>query len=180
MRLGPITHQSLGQDPLKDSSCLNGKDREGCGWREVEGRGPWGPIHRHLICYLHYRVESRASSTPSPPTQIHLFISRGCLNETSGLKNHTVCGSINTSAPTTATQQVPVTLSPKSLLERHVLFIPITPTLTQMHAHLCGLRINIQIITQRRGNFEHGGVFVLIQAKNVLFWVFLNKLMILN
>lgn len=32
-----------------------------------------------------------------------------CLNETSGLKNHTVCGSINTSSPTIATQQVSLT-----------------------------------------------------------------------
>lgn len=29
VRLGAITHQSLGQDPLKDTSCLNGKAKEG-------------------------------------------------------------------------------------------------------------------------------------------------------
>lgn len=29
VRLGAITHQSLGQDPLKDTSCLNGNAKEG-------------------------------------------------------------------------------------------------------------------------------------------------------
>ena len=33
--LGTITHQSLGQDPLKDTSCLNGKQEEGA----VAGEG---------------------------------------------------------------------------------------------------------------------------------------------
>lgn len=35
VRLGAITHQSLGQDPLKDTSCLNGKEKEGA----VAGEG---------------------------------------------------------------------------------------------------------------------------------------------
>lgn len=40
VRFGAITHQSLGQDPLKDTSCLNGKEKEGAvvGF----GRGGWG------------------------------------------------------------------------------------------------------------------------------------------
>lgn len=50
----------------------------------------------------------------SGPLLKYISFFRGCLNETSGLKNHTVCGSINTSSPTMATQQVPVSLSPST------------------------------------------------------------------
>lgn len=38
VRFGAITHQSLGQDPLKDTSCLNGKEKEGGSGRVWEGR----------------------------------------------------------------------------------------------------------------------------------------------
>lgn len=84
----------------------------------------------------------------SGPLLKYISFFRGCLNETSGLKNHTVCGSINTSSPTMATQQVPVSLSlslPQlsSVLESNVLFIPITPTVTQIHAHLCSFNQNL-------------------------------------
>lgn len=43
VRRGAITHQSLGQDPLKDTSCLNGKEKEGA----VAGEGLRGPSQRH-------------------------------------------------------------------------------------------------------------------------------------
>lgn len=37
VRLEAITHQSQGQDPLKDTSCLNGKSKGGGnGWRVGE------------------------------------------------------------------------------------------------------------------------------------------------
>lgn len=147
MRLGAITHQSLGQDPLKDTSCLNGKEKEGA----VAGEGLRGsqPTSSNPPFTLLQWSRGLAASR-APLKYISLF--RACLNETSGLKNHTVCGSINTSSPTMATQQVSVTkhsffsfsLSlPKSLLKSHVLFIPITPTFTQIHAHLCSFNQNL-------------------------------------
>lgn len=46
VRLGAITHQSLGRDPLKDTSCLNGKEKEGAAAREGLEESP---SHRHLI-----------------------------------------------------------------------------------------------------------------------------------
>lgn len=41
MRPEAITHQSVEQDPLKDSSCLNGKGRKGTSEREKESGGEW-------------------------------------------------------------------------------------------------------------------------------------------
>ena len=84
----------------------------------------------------------------------YISLFQGCWNETSGLKNHTVCGSINTSSPTMATQQLSVTkhsdffllLSlhfPNSLLKSYVLFIPITPTFTHIQAHRWSFNQNL-------------------------------------
>ena len=149
VRLGAITHQSLGQDPLKDTSCLNGKEKEGA----VAGEGLRGsqPTSPNPPFTLLQRSQGLAAS--GAPLK-YISLCRACLNETSGLKNHTVCGSINTSSPTMATQQVPVTKhsffflfpspsQPNSLLKSHVLFIPITPTFTQIHAHLCSFNQNL-------------------------------------
>ena len=40
VRLGAITHQSLGREHLKDTSCLNGKEKVGA--MAVESLGNWG------------------------------------------------------------------------------------------------------------------------------------------
>lgn len=42
MRPEAITHQSVEQDPLKDSSCLNEKGRKGTSKREKERGGKGG------------------------------------------------------------------------------------------------------------------------------------------
>lgn len=103
VRLAAITHQSLGQDPLKDTSCLNGKEREGrtgSGWRAgLRGSQPTSPNPPFTLL----RQSQGLAASGAPLKYISLF--QACLNETFGLKNHTVCGSINTSSPTMATQQ---------------------------------------------------------------------------
>lgn len=165
VRLGTITHQSLGQDPLKDTSCLNGKQEEGAVAGEgLRGSQPMAPNPPFTFTLLQWSQGLAASGAPLK--YISLF--RACLNETSGLKNHTVCGSINTSSPTMATQQVSVTkhvfffLSPpNSLLKSHVLFIPITPTFTQIHAHLCSFNQNLF-------NDKHPNHYALLEYLNSL------------
>lgn len=153
VRLGTITHQSLGQEPLKDTSCLNGKQKEGAvAGERLRGSQPTAPNPPFTLLQWSQGLAASGASLK----YISLF--RACLNETSGLKNHTVCGSINTSSPTMATQQVSVTkhcffprslslslapLPSSSLLKSHVLFIPITPTFTQIHAHLCSFNQNL-------------------------------------
>lgn len=147
MRLGAITHQSLGQDPLKDTSCLNGKEKEGA----VAGFGGGGG-----------GVQLTA---PNPPFTLlqwsgglaargillkYISLFHACLNETSGLKNHTVCGSINTSSPPTmATQQVSVTkhslpppqflVSLNRLFKKPCFIYSQRTHITQIHAHHCSL-----------------------------------------
>ena len=104
VRLGAITHQSLGQDPLKDTSCLNGKAKEG----EEAGEGLRGS--QLTAPNPPFTLAQRSQGLAASGAKLkYISLLRASYNKTSGLKNYTVCGSINTSSPTMTTQQVSVT-----------------------------------------------------------------------
>lgn len=85
VRLGAITHQSLGQDPLKDTSCLNGKEKEGAvAGERLRGSQPTSPNPPFTL------LQRSQGLAASGALLKYISFFGGCLNETSGLKNHSL------------------------------------------------------------------------------------------